>query len=154
MNILVSACLLGLPVRYDVAEKAAGWIVRLAAHHALIPVCPEQLGGLPTPRTPCERRGSRVIARDGQDCTLPYTRGAECALRVARLNGCAVAILKQRSPSCGSDAVYDGTFTGTVVPGRGVAASLLAEHGLTVFSEEDEDACLAWLAAHAGATPS
>lgn len=135
MNILVSACLLGLPARYDGAEKAADWVVHLAAHHALIPVCPEQLGGLPTPRTPCERRGSRVIARDGQDCTLPYIRGAECALRVARLNGCAVAILKQRSPSCGSGAVYDGSFTATLVPGSGLAAEALAAHGVKVVGE-------------------
>lgn len=146
MNILVSACLLGLPTRYDGAEKSTGWVARLAARHTLIPVCPEQLGGLPTPRTPCERQGTQVVARDGRDCTVPYHRGAACALSVARLNRCAVAILKQRSPSCGTSAVYDGAFTGTVIPGQGVAASLLAERGLTLFSEEDEAACLAWLA--------
>lgn len=149
MNILVSACLLGLPARYDGAEKAADWVLRLAGGHTLIPVCPEQLGGLPTPRTPCERQGGCVAARDGRDCTAAYARGAACALRVAQLNRCPVAILKQRSPSCGSRTIYDGSFTGRTVPGEGVAAALLREAGLAIFSEEDESACLAWLSDHA-----
>lgn len=89
MNILVSACLLGLPTRYDGAEKAADWVLRLAGAHTLIPVCPEQMGGLATPRIPCERQGAHVAAKDGRDCTAAYQRGAACALRAARSAPCA-----------------------------------------------------------------
>lgn len=142
MNILVSACLLGLPVRYDGNAKCESWVEALAREHTLIPVCPEQLGGLSTPRVPCERVGDCVLSRDGNDRTAHFRKGAELALRIAQLNGCQVAILKQRSPSCGSKAVYDGTFTGKVVPGEGVTAELLRQHGIAVYSEEDENAFL------------
>lgn len=142
MNILVSACLLGLPVRYDGNAKCESWVEALAREHTLIPVCPEQLGGLSTPRVPCERVGDCVLSRDGDDRTAHFRKGAELALRIAQLNGCQVAILKQRSPSCGSKAVYDGTFTGKVVPGEGVTAELLRQHGIAVYSEEDENAFL------------
>lgn len=138
MNILVSACLLGLPVRYDGNAKCEAWVEALAQRHILIPICPEQLGGLPTPRVPCERVGDRVLSRDGDDRTAAFRKGAELALRIAQLNGCQVAILKQRSPSCGFKAVYDGTFTGNVIPGEGVTGELLRQHGIAVFSEDDE----------------
>ncbi len=140
MNILVSACLLGLPARYDGKEKACPWVLSLGEKHTLIPVCPEQMGGLPTPRTPCERRGSSVVDKNGTDRTETYEKGAACALRAAELNGCTIAILKQRSPSCGSNMIYDGSFTGRVIPGAGVAAKALQRAGLTVFSEEDQQA--------------
>ncbi len=140
MNILVSACLLGLPARYDGKEKACPWVLSLGEKHTLIPVCPEQMGGLPTPRTPCECRGSSVVDKNGTDRTEAYEKGAACALRVAELNGCTIAILKQRSPSCGSNMIYDGSFTGRVIPGAGVAAKALQRAGLTVFSEEDKQA--------------
>ncbi|MBR4082237.1 MAG: DUF523 domain-containing protein [Clostridia bacterium] len=138
MKILVSACLLGLPVRYDGNAKCESWVEALAREHTLIPVCPEQLGGLSTPRVPCERVGSCVLSRDGDDRTANFRKGAELALRIARLNGCEVAILKQRSPSCGSKAVYDGTFSGNVIPGAGVTAELLRANGIEVYAEEDE----------------
>ena len=148
MNILISACLIGLNTRYAGDSNSIGWIADLAQRHTLIPVCPEQLGGLPTPRIPCERRGRKVINRNGADCTHEFVSGAEMALRVAQLNGCTVAILKQRSPSCGSGTVYDGTFTGRKIPGDGVAAEMLKAHGITVFSEEDQSACTEYLAQH------
>ena len=145
MNILVSACLIGLNTRYAGDSNSVKWITGLAAQHTLIPVCPEQLGGLPTPRVPCERINGKVMNRDGADCTREFTAGAEMALRVAQLNGCRVAILKQRSPSCGSGIIYDGTFSGRKIPGDGVAAEMLKANGISVFSEEDADACLAWI---------
>ncbi len=136
--ILVSACLLGTPCRYDGAGKPDARILSLAATRRLIPVCPEQLGGLATPRPPAERVGARVCASNGADVTGAFFRGAQETLRLARLLGCKTAILKSRSPSCGSRQIYDGTFTGTLVSGEGVTTALLRQNGLAVYSEEDD----------------
>lgn len=135
MNILVSACLLGVRCRYDGASKPHPLAEELAKHHELIPVCPEQLGGLATPRPPAERQGERVVANTGADVTEQYRRGAEEALRLCRLFDCEAAVLKERSPSCGHGAVYDGTFTGTLVAGDGMTAELLIAHGIPVYGE-------------------
>lgn len=135
MNILVSACLLGLPCRYDGKETKSEAVLALASRHTLIPVCPEQLGGLPTPRPPAERRGDSVQTRDGQDVTGPFQRGAQMACHIAQLCGCTHAILKQRSPSCGSSHVYDGSFSGTLCSGEGVTAAALRSHGICVVDE-------------------
>ena len=136
VKILVSACLLGVPCRYDGAGKAEPHIEKLKQRgHTLIPVCPEVLGGLPTPRNPSERRGDRVVMRTGEDVTEQYRRGAACALRLYQLLGCKAAVLKERSPSCGCGAVYDGTFTGTLTAGDGVTAALLRAHGIRVLGE-------------------
>lgn len=135
MKILVSACLLGLCCRYDGQSKPRQEILDLLQEHELIPVCPEQLGGLPTPRAPSERCGSRVLAKTGGDVTEQYTRGAQQVLRLARLYGCQCAILKERSPSCGTGEIYDGTFTGTLAKGDGVTTALLRSNGIAVFGE-------------------
>ena len=135
MKILISACLLGIPCRYDGKAKPQPWAEALAARHDLVPVCPEQLGGLPTPRAPSERRGDRVVMNTGADVTEQYRRGAACALRLYQLLGCKAAVLKERSPSCGCGAVYDGTFTGTLTDGDGVTAALLRAHGIRVLGE-------------------
>ena len=135
--ILVSACLLGAACKYSGGDNLCPQVASLAAIHPLVPICPEQLGGLPTPRTPAERLEDRVIARDGRDVTEAYVRGAQEALKLARLFGCGTAILKARSPSCGAQGIYDGTFTGTVIPGMGVAAQLLRDAGLRVLTEEE-----------------
>jgi uncharacterized protein YbbK (DUF523 family) len=136
--ILVSACLLGLPCRYDGTGKADERLFALAKTHLLIPVCPEQLGGLPTPRPSAERYGARVITRDERDVTTAFTKGADQVLFLAQLYGCQIAILKANSPSCGSGQVYDGTFSGRLVPGDGLTAALLKQHGLTLLSEQDD----------------
>lgn len=146
MNILISACLLGLPCRYDGTGK--GWegaTALIAAGHHLVPVCPEQLGGLPTPRPPAERVGEKVRTKAGADVTEPYRRGVEGAVDLARLLDCPCAVLKARSPSCGSGTIYDGTFTGTRVPGDGVAAAALKAAGVAVFTEEGGEALGAFL---------
>ena len=137
MNILISACLLGAPCRYDGTGKLEPALERLRAQgHTLVPVCPEVLGGLPTPRPPAERQpDGRVVTREGGDVTAQYCRGAEEALRLADLLGCEAALLKERSPSCGSGTVYDGTFTGTLTAGDGVTAALLRAHGIPVYGE-------------------
>ena len=135
MKILISACLLGVPCRYDGASRPQPWMEALAQRHELVPVCPEQLGGLATPRPPAERRGDAVVTASGADVTAQYRRGAEEALRLYRLLGCEAAVLKERSPSCGRGTVYDGTFTGTLTGGDGVTAELLAAHGIPVYGE-------------------
>ena len=135
MKILISACLLGVRCRYDGASKPHLLAEELAKQHTLIPICPEQMGGLATPRPPAERQGERVIAVSGADVTEQYRRGAEEALRLCRLFGCEAAVLKERSPSCGRGTVYDGTFTGKLADGDGVTAQLLLEHGIPVYGE-------------------
>ena len=135
MRILVSACLLGCRCRYDGASKKHPLVKRLAERHTLVPVCPEQLGGLPTPRPPAERRGARVVTGAGTDVTEPYRRGAEETLRLCRVLGCEAAVLKERSPSCGCGEVYDGTFSGRLTAGDGVTAALLLGSGVPVYGE-------------------
>ena len=136
MNILVSACLLGCACRYDGGSKPCAAVRALAARHTLIPVCPEIYGGLPTPRTPCEIVGDRVLSKDGADRTDAYRRGASEALRLAGALGCRAALLKARSPACGSGEVYDGSFSGTLTAGDGVAAAALSAAGIAVFGED------------------
>lgn len=136
MNVLVSACLLGVGCRYDGAGKPMPRLAQLlAAPVHLVPFCPEIYGGLPTPRVPAERKNGGVWTRDGRDVTAAYQRGAQEALRLCRLMGCTHALLKERSPSCGCGAIYDGSFTGTLIPGRGVTAELLQDNGITVWGE-------------------
>lgn len=143
MKLLISACLLGCRCRYDGASKPLPWIAALAERHTLVPVCPEQLGGLSTPRPPSERRGDRVVTRTGGDVTAQYRRGAEETLRLCRLLGCEAALLKERSPSCGSGEIYDGTFTGTLTEGDGVTAELLRAQGIPVYGESRAEGLLA-----------
>ena len=137
MKILVSACLLGCHCRYDGDSRENPAVLALAKEHTLIPVCPEQLGGLPTPRTPSERIGDKVMMKTGEDVTAAYQKGAETALRLAKLLGADLALLKARSPSCGKGTIYDGSFTGKLIPGNGVTAALLTESGIPVFTEEE-----------------
>ena len=139
MKILISACLLGARCRYDGASREHPEVLKLAERHTLVPVCPEQLGGLPTPRTPSERQGDAVCTREGKDVTEAYRRGAEEALRLCRMLGCEAAVLKERSPSCGCGEIYDGTFTGTLTAGDGVTAELLKSHGIPVYGESQID---------------
>ena len=137
MNILVSACLLGTPCRYNGKGVLDPQVEALMREHHLVPVCPEILGGLATPRTPAERVGDRVRTEDGTDVTAAYERGAREALRLARLFGCQAAVLKEKSPSCGAGQIYDGTFTRTLTHEDGVTAKFLKEHGICVLGDKD-----------------
>jgi len=130
MKILVSACLLGVKCRYNGAEKANEEVVALAGKHTLIPFCPEIYGGLPTPRDPAEIKDGRVVTEAGNDVTTQYRKGAEDALRVARMLGCECALLQDRSPSCGIGTVHNGLFDGGLVQGDGVTAALLRQAGI------------------------
>lgn len=136
MNILVSACLLGVPCRYDGKSRPCAALLALRSRCRLIPVCPETAGGLPTPRTPCERCADRVLDRNGRNRTAAYQKGAASALKVARRFGCTAAVLKSKSPSCGCDGIYDGSFSGTLTDGVGVTAQLLLQNKISVYSEE------------------
>ena len=143
MKILVSACLLGTNCRYDGGNNGREAVLALLEQHTLIPVCPEQLGGLSTPRPPVEWQGDKAYNNQGQDCTVQFCKGAREALRIAQLYGCELAILKAKSPSCGNRQVYDGTFSGHVIDGMGETARLLKEHGIRVINETEVEAWLA-----------
>ena len=134
-KVLVSACLLGVRCKYSGGSNENGDVLRLSDRFDLVPVCPEQLGGLPTPREPAEIIGDSVVTASGNDVTDNYLKGAEEALRIARLAGCSKAVLKERSPSCGCGQIYDGSFSGTLREGDGIAASLLRSSGLKVTGE-------------------
>lgn len=133
--LLISACLLGENCKYNGGNNYIAEVELLRERYTLLPVCPEQDGGLPTPRESSERLGDRVISKGGGDVTAFFLRGAQHARDTACAHGCTRALLKERSPSCGCGAIYDGTFTGTVVEGDGVTAQLLQQHGITVYGE-------------------
>jgi len=180
--MIVSACLAGFRCRYDYKFKSDKRVIKLVRQGKAIPICPEQLGGLPTPRVAAERVGNKlprskscistvqgkptrysgppaggpekfvslspsppvggsasrnkVLRKDGVDVTKEFSKGAKEALRIAKLVGCKKAILKARSPSCGSGKVYDGTFSGTLIDGDGVCAELFKKNGIEVVTEE------------------
>ena len=135
--LLISECLLGVACRYDGNTKPLPkeTLNRLMERYQLIPVCPEQLGGLASPRDPSERRGDRVYMKNGTDVTAQYRRGAVQVLHLAELFGVRRALLKERSPSCGSGSIYDGSFTGALTAGDGVTAEALKSRGITVYGE-------------------
>lgn len=140
--IIVSACLCGEYCRYDGGTKTDEELVRLVGEGKAVPVCPEQLGGLPTPRLPSEIAGgdgssvlegkAKVLARDGSDVTDAFIKGADAALRIAEKYGAKKAILKAGSPSCGKGRIYDGSFSGRLKKGDGVTAALLEKNGVEV----------------------
>lgn len=137
--ILVSACLLGVCCKYDGGSNESEKVLKLKDKYHVIPVCPEQLGGLVTPRTPAERSGQEVLTKDGRRVTEQFQKGAQETLKLARFFGCQAAVLKERSPSCGSGVIYDGTFTGTRIPGDGVTAELLKKNGIKVYTEQETE---------------
>ena len=135
--IITSACLLGIRCRYDGAEKTDQKVVELLDREdvVLIPLCPEQLGGMTTPREPSERNSNKVYNKKGEDVTQNFEEGARQVLKIAKLYGCTQAILKERSPSCGCGKIYDGSFTKTLIQGDGVTAELLKKNGIKVVGE-------------------
>ena len=134
-RVVVSQCLLGVCCRYDGKCAVNEAVCREATERGWIPVCPEVLGGMTTPRPASERRGDSVVNCEEMDVTEHFRRGAEEALRIAKLYGAQYALLKERSPSCGSGVIYDGTFTGAKKAGDGVTAELFRKEGIEVFGE-------------------
>lgn len=143
--ILVSACLLGMNCRYNGKGELNRQVLELSQNAALIPFCPEIYGGLATPRDPAERQGERVVTAAGADVTAQYKKGAEEALRLAKVFGCRAAVLKERSPSCGRGQIYDGTYTRRLISGDGVTAQLLEQEKIPVFGETSCGQCLEFL---------
>lgn len=134
---IISACLAGIPCRYDGNSNAVPALVRLAATGQALPLCPEVLAGLPIPRPACELCAGRIRSREGSDLTEQFRHGAEQALALALQQPCRTAILKSRSPSCGYGRIYDGSFSHRLCPGDGLWAALLRRAGFQLFSEED-----------------
>jgi uncharacterized protein YbbK (DUF523 family) len=138
--LLVSACLLGVPCNHRGLGNPSQAVIELGRDRRLIPICPETVGGLPTPRPAAEiQPDGRVRTADGVDVTDAYRRGADAAVALARAVGAEEAVLKARSPSCGCHEVYDGTFSRRLVAGEGVTARALGEAGIALRSEEDEE---------------
>jgi uncharacterized protein YbbK (DUF523 family) len=135
--IIVSACLAGVGCRYDGSDKACPAVLKLVAEGKALPVCPEQLGGLTTPRLPNEISGGKVYRKDGVEVSEAFARGASEALKIAQLVGADRVILKAKSPSCGTGKIYDGSFSGKVIAGSGVFSALCQAAGIKVISEED-----------------
>ncbi|MBR3002184.1 MAG: DUF523 domain-containing protein [Clostridia bacterium] len=133
-KILVSSCLLGLNCKYDGGNNYSNEIDDFLKNYDVIPICPEIMGGLPTPRVASERLGDKVITKNGKDVTEQYKKGAEEALFLAKKYNVKKALLKLRSPSCGSEKIYDGTFTHTVIDGDGVTAELLKNNGIEIIT--------------------
>jgi uncharacterized protein YbbK (DUF523 family) len=134
---LCSACLLGINCRYDGKIIPNDEVIKLAKKEILIPVCPEQLGGLSTPREPAEQKGEKVITISGVDVTGHFVKGAEQVLTLAQIYGIKEAILKQESPSCGCGRIYNGTFSNRLIQGDGVTTILLKKNKIKVITEED-----------------
>ena len=138
-TILISACLLGCKTRYDGRSVPNEAAIALSKKYHLVPICPEIYGGLPTPRVPSERISDKVMMKDGTDVTENYRRGAEATLALAKMMNAEIAVLKEKSPSCGVGKIYDGTFSGTLTDGYGVTAELLSLNGIRVIGESEID---------------
>ena len=137
--LIISACLLGERCRYDGKSQPLDKIEDLEERFHLIPICPEVMGGLSTPRLPCEIQCERVIRSDGEDMTEPYQKGAAASLALAQRVHCKKALLKEKSPSCGKNFRYDGSFSAKLTEGSGITAQLFLQNGITVWSETEID---------------
>ncbi|NQV19591.1 MAG: DUF523 domain-containing protein [Armatimonadetes bacterium] len=135
--IIVSACLAGLKCNYLGDDNSHPEVVELVRKGLAIPVCPEQLGGLPTPRIPAEIQCKKVINKNGDDVTSNFQKGAEETLRIAKLVNCKKVIFKANSPSCGFGKIYDGSFSGKLIPGNGITTELLMKNGIKIITEKD-----------------
>ena len=138
-KLLVSACLLGENCKYSGGNNYNPAIEALREYYDLVAVCPEQLGGLPPPRTPSERVGGKVLTRDGRDVTEAFFAGAAETLAIAQSAGVSLALFQPRSPSCGCGQIYDGTFSGKLIPGKGVTTELLEQNGIKIYTDTQID---------------
>ena len=136
-KILVSACLLGNNCKYDGTNNKNEKVIEYIKDKEIIPMCPEIYGGLSTPRVPSERKGDKVITKNGEDVTVNFLKGAKETLYIAKLFNIKKALLKAKSPSCGNGIIYDGSFTHTKIEGYGVTAELLKENGIEIITEND-----------------
>lgn len=137
MKIAVSACLLGHNCKYSGGNNRSQKVLDYIEGHEVIPVCPEVTGGMPTPRVPVELKDSKAINRDGEDVTEFFQRGVEKTMEKLDGQNIDLAILQPRSPSCGCKQIYDGTFTKTLIDGKGMFAQALAEAGIPMMDGDD-----------------
>lgn len=142
VNIAISECLLGYNCRYDGKTKYFPKVELLKEKYNLIPICPEVLGGLPTPRVASEIVGDKVLREDGLDNTLYFMTGAKKALEIYKANNCKAAILKESSPSCGLNLIHDGTFSGKKIKGMGITCRQFIANGIKIYTEDDIDKLL------------
>ncbi|MCF7833391.1 MAG: DUF523 domain-containing protein [Candidatus Marinimicrobia bacterium] len=139
-NLLISACLLSISCRYDGKDNALSEKILdiLSKHFILIPACPEQLGGLSTPRLSAEiQHNGKVFKQDGVDVSCEFIRGANEALKIAKISQCRIALLKANSPSCGNEMIYDGSFSGKLIPGQGQTVKIFENHAIKVYNENE-----------------
>ena len=136
MTILVSACLMGENCKYSGGNNFRPELAEILSGHTVIPVCPEVAGGLPVPRIPAEIVNGTVMNREGRSVDAAFRAGAEKVLETARQTHPDLIILQPRSPSCGTGSVYDGTFTGKLVPGNGIFAQMAIDEGYTVMDAD------------------
>ena len=137
MKIIVSACLMGENCKYDGGNNCNQELMDILKGHEVILVCPEVMGGLLIPRCPAEIKNDMVVNKNGIDVTKEYHLGAKKTLEIAKDGGIKIAILKSRSPSCGSGKIYDGTFSKRIIDGDGITTKLLKENGIKVLTEND-----------------
>lgn len=140
--ILVSACLLGHNCKYNGGNNFSPAVLAFLDNKEYISFCPECAGGLPTPRDPAERNGRKIVSKAGKDVTEEMTKGANAALQLSKENNIKLAVLKEKSPSCGVHQIYDGTFCGHLIAGKGLTTELLEKNGLQVMSELEIEAVI------------
>ena len=141
-NLLVSGCLLGKNTKYNGKNNYIPLIEKIKDKYNIIVICPEVMGGLSIPRDPSEISGNKVINNKMKDVTFEYNKGAEIALELAIKNNCKKALLKEKSPSCGVNYIYDGTFSGNIICGMGITTKLLVSNNIDVYSENEIDLLL------------
>lgn len=141
-NLLVSGCLLGENTKYNGKNNYIPLIEKIKEKYNIIVICPEVMGGLSIPRDPSEISGNKVINNKMKDVTFEYNKGAEIALELAIKNNCKKALLKEKSPSCGVNYIYDGTFSGNIICGMGITTKLLVSNNIDVYSENEIDLLL------------
>lgn len=141
-KILISACLIGDKVKYDGKSNYNPKVQDLLDKYELVPFCPEVEGGLSIPRVPSERVKDKVLNQEGKNVTRNFEKGAELALNICQYLGIKIAILKENSPSCGVNTIYNGKFEHKLIPGSGVTTELLKRKGIKVISENEIDSLL------------
>ena len=137
MKIMISACLLGDNVKYNGKNNKNADLIKFLDDYDIIKICPEVMGGLPIPRSPSEIKDNSIINKDGYDVSEYFYKGANKVLEIALRNNIKIAILKEKSPSCGSNYIYDGTFSNSIIEGIGITAKLLKDNGIIILNENN-----------------
>ena len=138
IEYVVSACLAGCKCRYDGKDNLCPKVKQLVEEGRAVTVCPEVMGGMTTPRIPSERKDGKIINSIGEDNTSYFIKGVEKSIEIVKEHNIKKAILKAKSPSCGNKYIYDGTFSKTLIEGKGLLAEKLSEIGVEIYDEGDD----------------